>query len=220
MVLRNLEDRLERLVEGVFARAFKTGLQPVEIARRLERDVDTGRTLDARGRPIAPNSFLVHLAPADYERFSQIRDSLCIEFIGAVREHAEGRGLGFLGRVGVSLVEDNQLITGRFRAESTYVEGHVAGAAPAFLALDDGRRIGLGADVAVIGRMPESAVYLDDPNVSRRHAELRPDGDTFVLVDLGSTNGTRVNGVAVREQTLNDGDVVAVGRHALTFHLL
>lgn len=220
MVLRNLEDRLERLVEGVFARAFKTGLQPVEIARRLERDVDTGRTLDARGRPIAPNSFLVHLAPADYERFSQIRDSLCLEFSSAVREHAEGRGLGFLGRVGVSLAEDDQLITGRFRAESTYVEGHVVGATPAFLELDDGRRIGLGAHVAVIGRMPGSPVYLDDPNVSRRHAELRPDGDTFVLVDLGSTNGTRVNGLAVREQTLNDGDVITVGRHALTFHLL
>ena len=192
----------------------------MEIARRLQRDVDTGRTLDARGRPIAPNSFLVHLAPADFQRFSQIRDALRLEFIGAAREHAEGRGLGFLGRVGVSLVEDDQLITGRFRAEATYSEGQVAGATPAFLETSDGRKVALGAQVAIIGRIPESAVYLDDANVSRRHAELRPDGDTFVIVDLGSTNGTRVNGVAVREQTLADGDVIAVGRHTLTLHLL
>ena len=220
MVLRSLEDRLERLVEGVFARAFRTGLQPVEIARRLERDLGTGRTLDARGRAIGPNRFVVDLAPADYARFSQIQDSLCLEFASAVREHAEERSLGFLGRVGVTFAEEEKLVTGRFRVEASFVEGTGGNTAPAFLELTDGRRIALGDRVAVIGRMPESSVYLDDPNVSRRHAELRPDGDTYAVVDLDSTNGTRVNGGLVREHLLADGDAIGVGRHSMIFRLL
>ncbi len=211
---------MERLVEGAFARAFRSGLQPVEIARRLERDLDTGRTLDAKGHPIGPNRFVVHLSSPDFEKFGQIQDSLRLEFIAAVREHAQDRGLLFLGRVGVLLVEDEQLRTGRFRIDASFADGEVEGSVPAYLEVDDGQRISLGAQVAVIGRSPESGVFLDDPNVSRHHAELRPDGDSYVLVDLASTNGTWVNGVVIREHRLSSGDMIGVGQQSMTFHLL
>jgi pSer/pThr/pTyr-binding forkhead associated (FHA) protein len=86
-----------------------------------------------------------------------------------------------------------------------------------WLVFPDGRRVGIGSQVVTIGRLPECAVVLDDPNVSRRHAQVRREGDAIFVVDLGSTNGTRVNGVAVREHRLVPGDVISVGTTALRF---
>ena len=104
MVLRDFEDRLERLVEGVFARVFRTGLQPVEIGRRLVKELEANRTLDVRGRPIAPNRFVIRLASSDHERFAQIQESLIAELRAVVRGHATGEGFRFLGPVRLSRV--------------------------------------------------------------------------------------------------------------------
>ena len=96
MVLRNFEDRLERLVEGMFARAFRSGLQPVELGRRLVKEMDASRTLDVRGRTLAPNRFVIRVSPEDQQRFAQVQQSLVQELHATVREHAAAEELTFL----------------------------------------------------------------------------------------------------------------------------
>ena len=218
MVLRKFEDRLERMVEGVFARAFRTGLQPVEIARRLVKDLDANRTLDVRGRNVGPNHFVVRLATDDHERFAQVSDSLVAELRAALREHAEEEELRFLGPVIVELTVDDALTVGTFRTDVAYDES-ASGQPLAFIELPDGRTIDLPVAVIAIGRLPESGIVLSDPNASRQHAELRPDGDTFELVDLGSTNGSRVNGIAVDRHHLRNGDELTFGSATMRFRL-
>lgn len=220
MGLSGLERRLERLVEGAFARAFRSGLQPVELGRRMVRAMDAERSLDVHGRPIAPNHFTVRLAPEDHARFQEVDETLVRELAGAAREHAREERLAFLGRVGVELVLDERLRTGRFEIEATYSQTASAGAAPARLVLPDGREIGLGDEPIRIGRLPGLAVVLNDPNTSREHAELAPSGDSYLIQDLGSTNGTRVNGVPVRRQLLVDGDEITIGATTMRFLVL
>jgi hypothetical protein len=220
MGLSGFERRLERMVEGVFARAFRSGLQPVELGRRLVRVMDAERTLDIQGRRIVPNHFVIRLGPDDHARFDDVADALVRELAGAAREHAREERLGFLGRVGVELVLDPSLRTGRFEIDPSFSETATGGTSPARLLLPDGREITLADAPVRIGRLPECAVTLNDPNVSREHAELVPSGDTYLVHDLGSTNGTRVNGIPVRRQVLVDGDEIVVGGTSLRFLLL
>jgi len=214
--LQGFERRLENMVEGVFARVFRSGLRPIELGRRLTREMDTNRSVDVRGRTVVPNAFSISLDASDHERFEEIADSLCRELCDAAREHAHDEGYAFPGPVDVELVVDGSLRPGEFRIHSRMREGQ-GGVGAGSLLLASGERVILGDQTVSIGRLPECEVTLTDGNVSRRHAEIRPHGDDFVLVDLGSTNGSRVNGVRVTERTLHDGDELAFGNSRLTF---
>ncbi|MFZ0664574.1 MAG: DUF3662 and FHA domain-containing protein [Acidimicrobiales bacterium] len=216
MGLQQFEQRLERLVEGAFAKAFRSGLQPVEIGRRIAREMDLGRRVGVRGLMIAPNHFVVSLPTADFARFSSFVDSLSRELGDAVREHGRAEGYSFVGPVEVEVKEDPELRPNRYSIDSSIQEGP-DGMPAGSIRLSDGRRIAVGAQPIVLGRLPECAVVLNDPNVSRRHAEIRRRGTDVVVVDLGSTNGTRVNGVRVKEQLLNDGDEIEVGTSTVRF---
>jgi len=215
MGLQGFEQRLERLVEGVFAKTFRSGLKPVEIGRRLTRDMDLHRTLGVNG-PLAPNHFTVALSPGDSEQFDSYAEVLTRELAEAARDHARAERYGFVGPVHVELHVDDSLATGQFLVTSGFQEAP-GGAAVGSLYLEDGRRVEIGEQPLVIGRMPECDVPLSDPNVSRRHAEVRRQGTGFVAVDLGSTNGTRVNGATVKERLLNNGDEITVGATKLRF---
>ena len=215
MGLQQFEQRLEQLVEGLFAKTFRSGLQPVELGRRLTRDMDLHRTVGVRG-VIAPNHFTVALGPSDHHRFSSFSEALTRELADAVREHARDEGYGFIGPVHVELAEDESLGAGEFLVASEMVEAP-GGAAVGSLSLPDGTRVPIGEEPVTIGRLPECEVILSDANVSRRHAEVRRQGNEFVVVDLGSTNGTRVNGAGVRERRLADGDEIMVGSTRLRF---
>jgi hypothetical protein len=217
MGLQQFEERLERLVEGTLAKPFRSNLQPVEIGRRLTREMDLHRRVGVRGL-IAPNAFAVTLAPADVERFSNFIDALSRELSDAAREHAKNEGYLFVGPVEVEIFEGATLKSGRFTVEAE-VREDADGGFLAELVLTDGRRVQIGTEPLVIGRLPECGVVLADSNVSRRHAELRRSGDTVVLTDLGSTNGTRVNGAPVRERVLVSGDEVSVGSTRLIFEM-
>ncbi len=218
MVLRDFEDRLERMVEGVFARVFRTGLQPVELGRRLVKELDANRTLDVRGRPIAPNHFRIRLSRSDLDRFDQIQDSLIAELRTVVRTHATEEGFRFLGPVRLELAEEPDGTVGMFRVDATFDETPPA-EHHGYLELPDGQLVGLGVEGATIGRVPESTIVLSDPNASRHHAELHLDGDSFELVDLGSTNGSKVNGSDVSRRLLVDGDELTFGSIRLRFRL-
>jgi hypothetical protein len=217
MGLQQFEQRLERLVEGAFAKAFRSGLQPVEIARRLTREMDLHRTVGVHG-VIAPNAFDVALAPADLERFESFADALVRELSEAVREHARTERYNFMGPVEVALRPQQSLNPGSVLIASE-VKGGPGGGPVAGLVLPDGRRVAMEDGPLVIGRLPECNIVVEDPNVSRRHAEVRRDGPDVVVADLGSTNGTRVNGAQVRTRRLSDGDEITVGRTSLRFEV-
>jgi hypothetical protein len=218
MVLQQFERRLERLVEGVFARTFRSGLQPVEIGRRLTREMDLYRTVGIRG-VIAPNEFVVAISPEDASRFEPFADALVRELGEAARDHARAERYGFLGPVEIRLDVDESLSPGMFLVASAFEEGP-EGWQDIALVLPDGSRAPVGADPVVIGRLPSCSIVLEDANVSRHHAEIRRRGDALVLTDLSSTNGTKVNGVPVQSCELADGDQITMGRTTLSVEVL
>ncbi|MFL6205404.1 MAG: FhaA domain-containing protein [Acidimicrobiales bacterium] len=216
MGIRGFERRLERMVEGAFARAFKSGLRPVELGRRLVREMDDNRSVGVRGGTVVPNAFVVALSASDLAQFEGVQDSLARELGDAAREHARDEGYSFMGPVEVDLVEDERLHTGAFHITGRMVEG-TGGAGAGSLVLPNGDRFSLTESVISVGRHPDCNLVLADPNVSRNHAEIRPQGDRFAVIDLGSTNGTRVNGVRVDTQLLEDGDEISFGNTRIRF---
>ncbi len=202
-------------MEGTFNKAFRSGLQPVEIGHRLTRVLDDGRALGVNGRPVAPNNVGVYLSPADFERFGSFAEALARELAEAARQHARDEGYQFVGPVTVTLVPDDTLKTGDFDVVAEMAQGE--GGHVGSLVLPDGRRVALGGSVTTLGRNSDCTVKLADPRSSRRHAEIRSTGDGFLLTDLGSMNGTTVNGVTVREQVLHDGDEITVGATVMRF---
>ncbi len=217
MGLQSFEHGVERMVEGVFSRSSRSTIRPVELGRRLLREMDDHRSVDVKGRRIVPNAFEFHLSARDHAGFADIEHALQVELCEAAREYARDEGYHFLGPVLVGLVVDNNLKAGRFGILSQLKEaggGRGAGA----VVLPTGERVTIGDRTVTIGRLPDCHVAVNDTNVSRRHAEIRPAGSGYVAVDLGSTNGTKVNGERiVGERVLNDGDTVTVGGTHLRF---
>jgi hypothetical protein len=213
MGLQGFERRLERLVEGTFGKAFRSGLQPVEIGRKITRAMDAGSTVGVHGVPVAPNNIGVYLSHEDFDRFHSFAEALARELAEAAREHARDERYQFVGPVTVHLVPDEDLRAGDCDVAAEIAEGARVGS----LVLPDGRRMGLGEAAVTIGRMPDCDIVVADPKTSRRHAEVRPVGNGFVVVDLDSTNGTRVNGTVVRQQPLADGDRIGVGATEFRF---
>jgi hypothetical protein len=216
MGLQQFEHRLERLVEGAFAKAFRSGLQPVEIARRVTREMDLRRTVAPRGT-LAPNHFTVAVSTSDWDRFAPIAGELVDELTAVARDHAREEHYVFLGSVSVELVADPQLSPGMLLIAGEMVQSEHG---PSALVLPDGARVAIGAEPVTIGRLPQCDVTLADPNVSRRHAEVRRAEDAaegHLLIDLGSTNGTKVNGIGVRNHRLQHGDEITVGSTKLRY---
>jgi catechol 2,3-dioxygenase-like lactoylglutathione lyase family enzyme len=215
MGLQKFEGRLERMVDSTLSKAFRGELHPVEIGRRLTREMDLQRRVGVHGL-IAPNAFVIHLSTSDFDRFENFLDALIRELEEAAREHARTEDYVFVGPVTVSALEDPQQRRGRFDIVSEVREGP-SGLPAASIVMADGNRVVLGPETLTIGRLPESAIVVNDPNASRRHAEIRRVGSEVLVVDLNSTNGTRVNGAPVKERKLADGDQVVIGTTVLRF---
>lgn len=228
-VLQRFERRIEEMVNRPFARAFKAEVQPVEIASALQRECDDRAAIVARGRTMVPNTFTVDLGAHDHERLSVYADALAQELAAMVREHAEEQGYAFIGPVTVDFERDDDLSTGRFQVRSAAVAGATAaqtstavpagGAGSAVPWVEVGTTTyALAHPITRIGRGTESDLRIDDPGISRHHAELRRSGGDVTIVDLGSTNGVVVDGRRVDEQRLRDGAQVRLGSTTLTFH--
>ncbi|HST83879.1 MAG TPA: DUF3662 and FHA domain-containing protein [Kineosporiaceae bacterium] len=231
-----MEKGIERAVNGAFAKAFRSEVQPVEIASALKREVDDRATIVARGRTLVPNTFVVELGPADHGRLGEWEDALGDELRDVVTEHAGQQAYAFVGPITVTFEEAEDLDTGVFRVRSSTTKGRVQvapapsqpagqsyGQAPAALAqsgalhvaLDvEGRSYQLSSSVTVIGRGAEADVVVDDAGVSRRHAEVHTEGGRVRVIDRNSTNGTFVDGERVGPQgaPLADGSRITVGR--------
>jgi FHA domain-containing protein len=213
MGLQSFEHSVERMVDGVFARAFRSQIKPIELGRRLIREMDDHRSVDVRGRTVVPNAFTFYLSQKDLDGFADVHDALIRELAEAAVEYAADEGYGLMGPVTVELVADPSAKPGRIGVSSRMAEPKAHGT----LVLPTGDRKVLGDTPFRFGRMPENNLVIPDPNVSRSHAEIRPVGSSFVLVDLGSTNGTKVNGATISQHTLRPGDTISIGATTIRF---
>jgi hypothetical protein len=240
-LLRNLEDKIAGLVEGTFGRVFRTQVRPVEIARKLAREMEEHKTVSV-SRTYVPNEYVVWLGPEDRRRFEGVEHEVADELSAYLLEYARREKLALVSRPQITFDTDERLRLGEFGIQARLVRpvaesveqadhGHTmvySTAARAQESLDDarsarrgrailvaeGKRYAVGPGGATIGRSRECDIVLSDSNVSRRHAELRPLGDGWTVTDLGSTNGVRVNGRNLRPnepQPLEAGDRLDVG---------
>jgi hypothetical protein len=249
MVLRGIEQRLERVFEGVFGRAFRTNVQPVELARKLAKEMDEHRSTSVT-RVYVPNEYTIYLSPGDREQFEGYENSLVSELEEYLSEHAAREDYALLTPPRILFETDEDLGMGEFGIATRMAQyGRQAGDEPveapapgatmvykprtqpteAASALDlgverevavlswNGRRRVLENQRSVLGRSRDADVQIEDPNVSRRHAEIVQEGSTYWLVDLGSTNGTEVDGRRVQRVRLADGSRFTIGETTVTF---
>ena len=263
-LIGRFEKGLDRAVNGVFAKAFRSEVQPVEIASALRRECDDKAAIVSRDRTIAPNTFVVELGNADYERLGEWEAALGQELGAAVVDHARQQRYSFVGPVHVTFEQAQDLDTGVFRIRSgagpadgapaapaaypaqapgvvpgypppppgqsaapgpTQVDRRPGGPwlspqAPSAASLDvDGRIHRLAGPVTIIGRSTDADIVLDDAGVSRKHAEVRlMDDGRARVIDLGSTNGTYVDGERVHAGNLTEGSTITVGRTRIVYH--
>jgi hypothetical protein len=249
-VLRTLESKIAGLVEGTFNRAFRSEVRPVEIARKLAREMEEHKSYSL-SRTYVPNEYRVFLSPRDRERFAGYETALADELAGYLLEHARRERFTLPARPVIEFETDARLGLGEFgiqtgvitpeREEPEPVAAEESGRTVVYsnaervaeplqerararsqtaLLLLDGRRMVVGPAGATLGRSRQCDVVLSDPNVSRQHAEIRPRGGSWVLTDLGSTNGSRINGRAVEgPEVIRPGDEIELGSTVLRFEL-
>jgi hypothetical protein len=249
-LLKSVETTIANLVEGAFGRAFRSEVRPMELARKLAREMDAHRTVSV-SRVYVPNEYAVYQSPEDRERFAGFERELREELGGYLLEHARRERFALMSKPSIEFRTDERLRLGEFGIQARLVEpsedpsvepsqgasGHTmiysaaerlqepleqrakARDARALLVME-GRRLVVGARGATLGRSRSCDVVLDDANVSRQHAEVRPRGGGWFVADLGSTNGVAVNGVRIEQaHALKPGDRIELGTTVLTFEL-
>jgi len=216
-LLDNFEKGLERAVNGAFAKTFKSGLQPVEITAALRRELDTKAAVVARDRILVPNSFTVRLSRSDYERMLGLGPTLTDELTQHVQRHAAAQGYSFAGGISIALSEDPSLSAGMLEIQSVNVKGEVAWTPVLEI---NGKRHPILHSHTVIGRGSDADITVDDTGISRRHVEILWDGKRAQVNDLGSTNGSLLNGNPVAKAPLPPDSVIDIGRTRIVFRVL
>lgn len=216
-ILDNFERGLERAVNGAFARTFKSGLQPIEITAALRKELDSRAAVVARDRILAPNRFTVRLSPADHTRMTALGSRLTSELTSLTQQHANSQGYQFAGPVRIELQQDGTLADGLLQVSSGTVQGDVSWQAVVDV---DGTRYPLKRGKVVIGRGSDADITLADSGTSRRHVEIVWDGSRAQVTDLGSTNGTTLNGSRISQAPLPPDSVVQIGRTRIVFRIV
>ncbi len=230
--LQRFEQRLESMISGVFARTFRSAVQPVEIAAALERELDNNAQILSRDRRLVPNDFHVELSTTDLDRLAPYDSTLARELSDSLQKHADAQSYVFPGPVSIGFEQADDLTTGRFRIRSQ-AQAKVTGTAThtqvrrAHALLEvNGTQHPLQPPGLVIGRGTEADIRINDPGISRRHAEFlitlgREGQDPLIEVhDLGSTNGIRIDDRKVPRATLRNGSVVKAGNTTLTVRIV
>jgi hypothetical protein len=250
-VLRSIDSKLESLFEGVFGRAFRANVQPVELARKLVKEMDEHRNVSV-SRVYVPNEYTVYLSPGDREQFSGYEDQLRTELAEYLSEHARRESYVLLTGPTVEFETDEDLDVGVFGIATQMAQPKggdrepddgapavepgatmvykpqaqpTEAASPVDLGVQrevavltwDDQRHEIAKRKVVIGRSKDADVRIDDPNVSRRHAELQQEGATWWVVDLDSTNGVEVDGRRVKRLKLEDGARFTIGSTEIAF---
>ncbi|SRR5436190_7808462 len=247
-VLRNIENRIEGLFEGVFGRAFRTHVQPVELARKLVKEMEDHRVVSV-SRVYAPNEYVIYLGPSDRQQFESYEESLRTELQDYVAENARRERYELLSPPVVKFETDDDLEMGEFGIATRMVQGAAPkpgeppsepehGATmvyrkPVETEAVSVEELGLGRELVslevngtkheldgietTIGRSKDCDIQLADPNVSRKHAEVRQEGAAYWAIDLDSTNGMEVNGRRQKRAKLRQGDRITLGSTDLVF---
>jgi FhaA, N-terminal domain/FHA domain len=245
-LLRGIEQKLEGLFEGTFNKAFKSEVQPIEIARKLAKEMSDSKTISI-SRTYVPNQYTVYLSPQDRGQFEGWEDAARKELSDYLLQYARDEGLTLTTRPTVDFATDDRLGVGEFGIQAMLIQapeseeaepqqadfGHTMVYSPSqsprsldpvqapsrgkAMLVGAGKRTVLSGSRILIGRSRECDIQLDDPNTSRRHAEVRREGGAWVVADLGSTNGIKVNGSRVAEAELHPGDEVTLGLVRLRF---
>lgn len=216
-ILDNLERGLERVVNGAFAKTFRSGLQPVEITAALRRELDTKAAVVSRDRILVPNNFTVRLAPDDYDRMKAMGATLTDELIRLVTKHAATQHYQFAGGIKVALRSDPSLAVGVVQVDSENVSGSVTWVAVLEIG---GKRYPISKSRTVIGRGTEADITVDDSGISRKHVEVLWDGTRAQANDLGSTNGSKLNGQRLVSAALEADSVITIGQTSIVLRLL
>jgi hypothetical protein len=254
-VLRSLENRIAGLVEGTFGRVFRSEVRPVELARKLAKEVDEHRTVSV-SRTYVPNEYTIWLSSEDRSRYDGVEHEVIDELSGYLLEHARRERLAMVSRPRIEFRTDEALSLGEFGIQAKLVRGKAAAVATEAepveqaghghtmvystsdrhqaqlsearanragraIVVVDGKRMLVGPSGSVLGRSRDSDIVVDDANVSRHHAEIRPGSQGWTIADLGSTNGVRVNGrpIGGQPQALHSGDRVELGTQLVTFEI-
>jgi hypothetical protein len=216
-LLDNFERGLERAVNGAFAKTFKSGLQPIEITSALRRELDTKAAVVARDRILVPNKFVVKLSSEDFDRMDALGSSLIDELTTLVQQHATAQHYAFAGGVTVSLQKQSNLSKGMIEIESVNVKGTVSWVPVLDIA---GKRYPIRKSRTVIGRGSDADITVDDSSISRKHVEVLWDGKRGQVNDLGSTNGSLLNGEKVAKAPLAPDSVIDIGRTRIVFRVV
>lgn len=223
-ILDRFEKGVERVMHGTFSRMFPSEVKPVELASALRRELDDKAVAVDRERTVVPNEFTIELGASDSGQFENWgAEALADELAAKVTEHATNHHYAFVGPVSVTFLESDNLKTGQFQVKSATIRGNVASATTTNpssrhpLVDIDGQRYLLTGPVTVIGRGSDADIIVEDPGVSRRHLEIRVTPQGTIATDLGSTNGTYVEGHQVPAATLVDGNTITIGRTRIMF---
>ncbi len=216
-ILDNFEKGLERVVNGAFAKTFRSGLQPVELTSALRRELDTKAAIVTRERILAPNAFTLTMSPSDYKRMRSIGPTLIDELIDYVRHHAESQKYHFAGGISIELAEDPALSEGILRIDSENVKRSVAWTPVLDIA---GKRYPIVKPRTVVGRGSDADITVDDTGISRKHIEIQWDGANAQAQDLGPTNGSQLNGQPLKRAILEPDSVITLGRTRIVFRVL
>jgi hypothetical protein len=245
-MLRQIEHKIESLFEGIFGRAFRTHVQPVELARKLAKEMDDGKTVSV-SRVYVPNEYSVFLAPDDRDKFASYEESLIDELQQYLAEHARREEYALLSPPKVVLNSDGDLSVGEFGIATRMVQPSgeprlperapsatmiyrpaaqpTQSATPEELGVErevaslpvNCRKHELTKQQTVIGRARDCDIQIEDPGASRRHAEVRQEGTAYWIVDLDSTNGLEVNGLRTQRAKLDHGDKITIGSTEISF---
>ena len=252
-VLKRLEEKIQGLFEGSFSRAFKSPVQPVELARKLVKEMENHKVISV-SRVYAPNEYTLFLSPEDAAQFEAYQDRLAGDLVEYLVENARRERYELISHPVILFETDEDLEEGEFGIATRMVSGPEP--APAAASADAARgetvvyrpaaadgtmsvsaeeagRLDLAHErvtlntggkayevnkrVVLIGRGRQADLVLADPNVSRNHAELRQQDGEYVIVDLGSLNGTDVNGKKVKSKALKNGDLITMGTTRVRF---
>ena len=230
--LHGVERKLENVVNNVFARAFRSEVEPIEIATRLTKELDSQAKLLNRDKRLVPNNFTVYLSTHDYDELAPMARAINDDIVPEMRSHAGERSYVFNGPIRIDYECDESLTVGRFRVDSeavaTVAESGGAASSTAIrrapLVLEvNGVRHPLLPPGFTIGRGSEADLRINDPGISRLHARVvvKQDGAGEVDVsveDLGSTNGVIVNGQRVTNVALADGSRIEIGSTRMLVH--
>jgi len=216
----DFEKRLERVVEGVFSKAFRSDVEPAELGRRLMRDMEAGKSVSV-GAVYVPNNYVIQLSPEDFARFEGLIPTLRTEFATLLKNNAGQRRWRLPGQIDVRFEQDDSLKAGKFDVIAQHLAADPSNPFPVvpdeLVQLGSNKTWKLDSDEITLGRSSSNGIVVDDPNASRAHAQLSRREDEWWLTDLDSTNGTLVNEAMIKERRLSSGDRINIGATELEY---